>query len=63
MKTRRKVTLIIVVVLVAARLTMPYFVRNYVNKTLSELNGYTGSVEDNDIALIRGAYVEQKTEI
>ncbi len=57
MKTRWKVILIIVALLVAARLAMPYFVKKYVNKTLSELDGYTGSVEDIDIALIRGAYV------
>lgn len=57
MKKKWIVILIIVSVLVAARLAMPYFVKKYVNKTLSELEGYTGSVKDIDIWLIRGAYV------
>lgn len=46
----------ILVVLVAARLVMPYFVTRYVNKVLSRLDGYRGSVYDVDIHLYRGAY-------
>jgi hypothetical protein len=46
----------ILLVLIAARLTMPYFVTRYVNKVLSELEGYRGSVYNVDIHLYRGAY-------
>ena len=42
--------------LIIARLLLPYFVLKYVNKTLADLNGYTGHVNDVDIALYRGAY-------
>lgn len=42
--------------LLAFRIALPYIVKNYVNKTLEELPGYSGYVEDIDIALIRGAY-------
>ena len=42
--------------LVAARVALPYVVKRYVNKTLAELPGYSGSVADIDISLWRGAY-------
>lgn len=35
---------------------MPYFVTRYVNKTLSEIEGYDGSINGVNIAIIRGAY-------
>ncbi len=43
-------------VLVILRLALPTLVENYVNNRLQELDGYTGSVADIDIALWRGAY-------
>ncbi|MDB5242967.1 MAG: hypothetical protein JWP57_3592 [Spirosoma sp.] len=46
----------LVVLLVIARLLLPYFVLRYVNRTLADMSGYTGHVEDIDIQLIRGAY-------
>jgi hypothetical protein len=51
-----QVLFVVIVVLVAARLSMPYFVTRYVAKVLNELEGYHGTVEDIDISLIRGAY-------
>ncbi|WP_181304621.1 DUF748 domain-containing protein [Rufibacter sp. XAAS-G3-1] len=51
-----KIGLTVVALLLAFRIALPYIVKNYVNKTLDELPGYTGHVEDIDIALIRGAY-------
>ena len=51
-----KIFLGIVVLLIVARLLLPYFVLKYVNKTLADLDGYTGHVSDVDIALYRGAY-------
>ena len=46
----------ILIILVAIRLALPYFVTNYVNKVLADIEGYTGSIEDVDLALYRGAY-------
>jgi hypothetical protein len=56
MKKSSKILLSIVLALVILRLLLPFFVKNYVNKALQNLDGYTGSVTDIDIALIRGAY-------
>src|SRR5438552_14901605 len=47
---------VLAVLLVALRLALPHFVKNYVNRTLSEIPGYRGRVGDIDIALWRGAY-------
>ncbi len=59
-----KITLLsIVVLLVIARLMLPYFVTKYVNKVLADLDGYTGKIDDVDIALIRGAYVIQGLQL
>jgi hypothetical protein len=54
--TKLKIVLVVLVLLVAFRLTLPYFVTRYVNKVLSELEGYRGQIYDVDIHLIRGAY-------
>ena len=55
---RKAVTIVLVVValVVAVRLALPYVILNYANKTLSELDGYNGHIEDIDLAIIRGAY-------
>lgn len=47
----------VIVLLVVARLCLPYFVTRYVNKVLGEIEGYQGTIEDVDISLWRGAYV------
>ena len=46
----------VVVLLIVARLMLPYFVTRYVNKVLANIDGYEGSISDVDIHLIRGAY-------
>lgn len=46
----------ILLLLIAARLSMPYFVTKYVNRVLADLDGYRGSIYDVDIHLYRGAY-------
>lgn len=60
MSPKKKKTLIIlsiiVVVLIAVRVALPYIVLHYANKTLANMKGYKGHVNDIDIALIRGAY-------
>ena len=48
---------LVVVILITLRLLLPGFVKDYVNKTLQDIPGYWGEVEDIDISLIRGAYV------
>jgi hypothetical protein len=56
LKRSIKILIGILVLLVVARLLLPYFVLRYVNKTLADMGDYTGHVEDIDIALLRGAY-------
>ncbi len=52
-----KILLGIVIFLIALRIALPYIVLHYANKTLAEMDGYYGHIEDVDIALYRGAYV------
>ena len=56
MKRTAKILIALVVLVIVARLLLPYFVLRYVNKTLADMGSYTGHVEDIDIQLIRGAY-------
>lgn len=46
----------IIALLVIIRIVLPFIVERYVNKTLNDLPGYTGYVEDVDLSLYRGAY-------
>lgn len=46
----------LILALVIFRLFLPTIVLHYVNKKLQEIDGYTGHVNDIDIALYRGAY-------
>jgi len=57
LKKRWRFLLILAAVALIFRLYLPTLVLNYANKALSELSGFHGSIEDIDIALIRGAYV------
>lgn len=54
---KRVIFLCIILALVIFRLFLPSIVKRYVNKTLNNIPGYHGHVEDIDIALYRGAYV------
>src|SRR5687767_11616692 len=58
-----RVVLIVLVLLVAVRLALPYIVTRYVNNVLSEIEGYRGSVHDIDIHLYRGAYAIDSLKI
>ena len=51
-----KILIIIIVVLVVLRILLPYILLNYCNKSLSELKGYYGHIQDIDVSLYRGAY-------
>lgn len=64
-RKRRKYIIIgsILLVLIIARLLLPYIVLKYANKSLAEMKGYYGHVEDIDISLLRGAYQLDKIYI
>ena len=54
---KQKALLGVAVLLIAARIALPYVVLHFVNKTLAEdVAPYSGRVDDIDIALYRGAY-------
>ena len=57
MKKKYIVLLVFVGLLIIVRLMLPFFVVKYVNKVLSEIEGYQGSITDVDLHLYRGAYV------
>ncbi|MEX1034249.1 MAG: DUF748 domain-containing protein [Cellvibrionaceae bacterium] len=54
--TALAVFVVVLVVAVALRLALPWALEYYVNNKLANLDSYTGSVEDIDVALWRGAY-------
>jgi hypothetical protein len=62
-RTWQIVIAVIILVLIIIRLALPGIVKNYVNRKLNELPGYTGHVDDIDIALIRGAYAIKGLEL
>ncbi len=51
-----KILIVIILVLVIFRLLLPYILLHYANKTLANVPGYYGHVEDIDVSLYRGAY-------
>ena len=57
MKTRYKILIGVVVLLVVIRLFLPYVILHYSNTKLANLPGYYGHVKDIDINLFRGAYI------
>ncbi len=71
-KKRYVLPVVFILLVIIIRLSLPYLVKDYVNKVLADIPGYYGHVEDIDISLIRGAYtihgmflntVEGNTEI
>jgi hypothetical protein len=58
-----KILIVLVLLLVIARLALPYIVLNFLNKKLAALEGYWGHIEDVDIALYRGAYQINKLDL
>jgi hypothetical protein len=55
-RTSAKVIVGIVLLLIAARIALPFVVKHVLNERLAQLEGYRGRIEDVDIALWRGAY-------
>jgi hypothetical protein len=56
-------SLSVIVLLVAARVALPYVVEDFVNRKLAGLDSYDGHVGDIDIHLWRGAYSIDQIEI
>ncbi|MEM6263113.1 MAG: DUF748 domain-containing protein [Bacteroidota bacterium] len=70
MRKRKKAVIIIgvlVFALVGLRIYLPHWLTGYINTTLNEVEGYTGSISGVDISLIQGLYtihdlrIEQET--
>lgn len=57
MRKKRFWFLLLLGLLIVARILLPYFLERYVNEVLRNIPGYTGYVDDIDVALYRGAYV------
>ena len=56
---RRKIiiaVLSVIAVIVVIRIALPYVILKYANKTLAEMDGYYGHIDDIDLSIIRGAY-------
>jgi hypothetical protein len=51
-----KTVLIVIAAVLVIRLTLPYIILYYANKSLANMDGYYGHIEDIDLAIIRGAY-------
>src|SRR5262245_56762738 len=47
---------VVLALLIAGRVAMPYIVKKQVNERLASIPGYWGSVDDIGISLLRGAY-------
>jgi hypothetical protein len=56
-KRKKTIALLLFIIsLISIRFYLPFLIKNAINKSLSEIEGYSGEVEDIDIALYRGAY-------
>jgi len=55
-RRRFKVIAIAVVFLIVLRLILPFIVLHFANKTLANMHGYYGHINDIDLALIKGSY-------
>lgn len=51
-----KVVLSILLLLIIARIALPYVILHYANRELASMDGYYGKINDIDVALYRGAY-------
>ncbi len=57
-KQRRwTIAISVIVILVALRLALPYWVKNFINEKLADMNGYAGHIHELDFKLYRGIAV------
>ena len=57
MKNQYKILLGVAILLIIIRLILPYVVLHYANKTLANMKGYYGHIDDIDLSIYRGAYI------
>ena len=58
LKTKKaKILLGILALLIILRIALPYILLHYANRSLANMNGYYGHIQDIDVALYRGAYM------
>jgi hypothetical protein len=57
MKKKYKILIGIIALLIVIRLILPYVVLHFANKTLANMKGYFGHIEDIDLSIYRGAYI------
>ncbi|MBK5286034.1 MAG: DUF748 domain-containing protein [Bacteroidia bacterium] len=57
MKKKYKILIGVVVLLIIIRLILPYIVLHHANRTLANMDGYYGHIDDIDLSLYRGAYI------
>jgi hypothetical protein len=53
----------LLILLIAARIALPYILLKAVNKELTHIKGYNGHVNDLDVALLRGAYTLKEIKL
>ena len=63
LKRNLQLLIILGVLLIAVRLSLPFLVKWYVNKTLDEMPDYDGQIGDVHLALWRGAYAIKSVNI
>ncbi|MDT0644503.1 DUF748 domain-containing protein [Zunongwangia sp. F363] len=56
-RKRYLIPAVVIILLIIARILLPFILKRSVNNTLNNIPGYEGHVEDIDVALWRGAYV------
>ncbi|MHB8581322.1 MAG: DUF748 domain-containing protein [Ignavibacteriaceae bacterium] len=57
MKKKYIILISVLAFFLIVRIILPYVVLHYANKTLTEMNGYYGHIDDIDLSLYRGAYI------
>jgi hypothetical protein len=57
MKRKYKILIGVVILLITIRLILPYVVLHYANKTLANMKGYYGHIDDINLSIYRGAYI------
>lgn len=62
-RKRRKILLVFIVILVAVRVWLPYFLKNKLVAAVNEVEGYECTLEDIDLHLFRGAMIFKEFKI
>jgi len=57
MKKKYKILIGVAILLITIRFILPYVILHYANKTLANMKGYYGHIDDIDLSIYRGAYI------